>query len=88
MSAKSEDITDYALPVHTSLMTKKQLMGIGDKAFYSILLITLVLTAMVSIYCIGIGIVATIICRKLCKNEPMLIDFLLDNLMQQDIYEG
>ena len=75
---------DYSLPVHTSLMEKKQLLGIGQAAFYTILM----LTALVSFYCIGIGIVAILICRRLCKNEPMLIEFLFENLMQQDVYEG
>ena len=79
---------DYSLPVHTALMEKKQLFGVGEKAFYGILFITLILASLVSIYCIGIGIIALIICRRLCKNEPMLIDFLFENLMQQDIYEG
>lgn len=79
---------DYSLPVHTSLMEKKQLLGIGPSAFYTILFITTILTALVSFYCIGIGIVAVLICRRLCKKEPMLIEFLFENLMQQDIYEG
>ncbi len=83
----SEEI-DYSQPVHTSLMEKKQLLGIGPVAFYAILFITLILTALVNFYCIGIGILAILICRRLCKNEPMLIDFLFENLMQQDIYEG
>ena len=63
-------------------------LGIGQAAFYTILFITLMLTALVSFYCIGIGIVAILICRRLCKNEPMLIEFLFENLMQQDVYEG
>ena len=82
------DIEEYSLPVHTSLMEKKQLLGIGSKAFYAILFVTIILTSFISFYCIGIGIVAVLICRRLCKNEPMLIDFLSENLMQQDIYEG
>lgn len=85
---EQDDYSDYALPVHTSLMQKKQLFGIGEKAFYFILMLTIILTSMVSIYCIGIGIIALIICRRLCKNEPMLIDFLFENLMQNDIYIG
>lgn len=79
---------DYSIPVHNSLMEKRQLFGIGEKAFYAILFFTLILASLVSIYCIGIGIVALLICRRLCKNEPLLIDFLFENLMQQDIYEG
>ena len=85
---EDEDITDYSLPVHTSLMEKQVLFGIGEKAFYAILMVTVILCAMVSIYCIGIGIIALIICRVLCKKEPFLLDFLFENLTQQDIYEG
>ncbi len=85
---KEEDITDYAIPVHQSLMEKKMLFGIGEKAFYTILIFTIILATMVSIYCIGIGILALLICRRLCKNEPMLLEFLFENLSQQDIYIG
>ena len=85
---QKDDYSDYALPVYNSLMQKKQLFGIGDKAFYLILMITIILASMVSVYCIGLGILSVIICRRLCKNEPMLLDFLFDNLMQNDIYEG
>ena len=85
---KEEDITDYAIPVHQSLMEKKMLFGIGEKAFYTILIFTVILATMVSIYCIGIGILALLICRRLCKNEPMLLEFLFENLSQQDIYIG
>ena len=79
---------DYSIPVHTSLMEERQLLGIGEKAFYCMLFFTLILSALVSFYCIGIGIIAVLICRRLCKNEPFFIDFLFENLMQQDVYEG
>ena len=79
---------DYSLTVHIALMERKQLLGIGPTAFYIILFITIMLAALVSFYCIGIGIIAVLICRRLCKNEPMLMEFLFENLMQQDIYEG
>lgn len=83
-----ENITDYGLQVHTSLLEKQVLMGVGEKAFYIILLITIILASLVSIYCIGIGIIALLICRRLCKNEPFLLDFLFENLSEQDIYIG
>lgn len=83
-----EDIVDFSLPVHTSLMEKQVLFGIGEKAFYAILMVTIILAAMVSVYCIGLGVIALIVCRILCKKEPFLLDFLFENLGQQDIYEG
>ncbi len=79
---------DYSLQVHTSLMEKKMLLGIGSTAFYAILFVTVMLAALVSVYCIGIGIIALLVCRRLCKNEPLLMEFLFENLMQQDVYEG
>ena len=79
---------DYSLPVHTSLMEKKMLLGVGTTAFYAILFVTVMLAALVSVYCIGIGIIALLVCRRLCKNEPLLMEFLFENLMQQDVYEG
>ncbi len=85
---KDEDITDFAMPVHQSLMEKKVLFGIGDKAFYTILMITILLASMVSVYCIGIGVLAVIICRRICKNEPYLLEFLFENFTQQDFYIG
>lgn len=85
---KEENIEDYAIPVHQSLMEKKMLFGIGEKAFYSILIFTVILAAMVSIYCIGIGIAILLICRRLCRKEPMLLEFLFENFSQKDTYIG
>lgn len=83
-----DDITNYALPVHQALMEKKVLFGVGEPAFYTILIVTIILTSLVSIYCIGIGILALIICRRICRDDPMLLDFLIENFGQQDIYIG
>ncbi|MCQ2596551.1 MAG: VirB3 family type IV secretion system protein [Treponema sp.] len=85
---KDENIADYSIPVHQSLMEKKVLFGIGEKAFYTILICTIILASLVSIYCIGIGIAALLICRRVCKNEQMLLEFLFENFNQQDKYIG
>lgn len=85
---KKDEYENYAIPVHQSLLEKKVLFGIGEKAFYTILLITIILASAVSIYCIGIGILAVIICQRICKNDSYLLDFLFENFNQQDIYIG
>ncbi len=83
-----EDYEDYSKPVHVSLMEKKLFFGIGEKAFYIIGFITLIICALTNIYAIVIGIAGIFICRIICKKDPMTIDFALENLMQKDIYEG
>lgn len=85
---KEENLGDYAQSVHTSLMEKKMLFGIGDKAFYTILILTVIMASMISVYCIALGVIALLVCRQVCKEDPYLLDFLFENLNQQNIYEG
>lgn len=75
-------------PVYKALLEKPRIFGIGEPAFYGILIFTVLLMSTVSIYCIGIGILCLIICRILCKKEPYMIDFLVKDITQQDFYEG
>ncbi len=83
-----DDYEDYSQPVHVSLMEKKLFFGIGEKAFYIIGFITLIICALTTIYAIVIGIVGILACRIICKKDPLTIDFALENLMQKDVYEG
>ena len=83
-----DDYEDSSQPVHVSLMEKKLFFGIGEKAFYIIGFITLIICALTTIYAIVIGIVGILICRIICKKDPLTIDFALENLMQKDVYEG
>lgn len=83
-----DDLENYARPVHLSLMEKKVLFGIGEKAFYIIGFATIIICALTSIYAIALGIFAIIICRVICRKDPMTIDFALENMMQKDVYEG
>ena len=43
MNENTDSIVDYTIPVHKSLLYKKQMFGIGDKVFYTILFITILL---------------------------------------------
>lgn len=83
-----ETLADYSLPVYRSLTVKKQLFGIGETAFFGILIITTILACMVSVYCIGLGVMALLVTKIICRKEPMLCDFLIDNICQSDRYRG
>ena len=75
-------------PVYKALLESPRIFGIGETAFFGILIFTVILMSSVSIYCVGIGILALITCRLICRKEPFMIDFLIKDLTQQDFYEG
>ncbi len=83
-----DNYEDYSQPVHVSLMERKLFFGIGEKAFYIIGFITLIICALTTIYAIVIGVLGILVCRIICKKDPLTIDFALENLMQKDVYEG
>ncbi len=85
---KEDDFEDYSLPVYTSLMETHLFFGIGEMAFCLIAMVTIILATIVSAYCILLGIIAVLVCRMMCKKEPMLINFIFQNLLQQDKYLG
>lgn len=85
---QNDSLENYGIPVHRSLMEKDTLFGIGSAAFFIIFVVTLLLVAAVSVYCIIFGAVALLACRFLCRGEPQKIDFLLKSMSQQDFYRG
>ena len=87
-SEKLEEEMDYSLPVHRSLMEKKVFFGIGRKAFMVIMIFTAILASITNFIAFGVGIVAIFICRALCKEEPYLIDFVVETLGQRSSYNG
>jgi type IV secretory pathway TrbD component len=79
---------DYAIPVHRSLQEPDVIMGIGFTALLLIVSVTVILASLVSIWCVLLGAAALVIVKILCKDDPFLVDILIDNLSQPDRYEG
>lgn len=83
-----EDLYEYAMRVHQSLLQPVQFFGIGEQAFMIILMVTVIFASLISVWCISLGGIALIVTRFLCKKEPYLIDFIIQNLDQCDVYRG
>ena len=88
MEFEEESVTDYSVPVHKSLMERHMLFGIGELPFYGILVVTVILACLVSPYCILLGVAAVMVCRLLCKKEPQLLEFIIQNMSVHDVYRG
>lgn len=81
-------LMDFATPVHRVLLEPNQLFGIGIAPAMFILVITIVLMNMVSIWTFPIGIVLFVVCRILCKKDPYMLTILFERLMQPSIWRA
>lgn len=85
-----EDINvyDYSTPVHKVLLEPNLLAGIGVIPAMLILVITIVLMNIVSIWCAIVGIFLFVAAKMVCKNDPYALTVIFDRLMVPDIWRA
>ena len=83
-----ESLYDYEITVHQSLLHPIQFFGIGETAFLIIALVTIIFSTLISVWFVILGIIAFFLLRFMCKDEPYLVDFIVQNLFQADKYGG
>ncbi|AIW88762.1 hypothetical protein JO41_02235 [Treponema sp. OMZ 838] len=83
-----EMISDYAIPVHRSLIQVDMLFGIGTKAAILLLIVTVVMIQITGAWFLIVSAALFFLMRLLAKNDPYLLDILFDSVLQQDIYYG
>ena len=81
-------VYDYSTPVHRVLLEPNQLLQIGIVPAMLILVLTIVLMNIVSIWCVVIGIFLYVAARMVCKNDPYALTVLFDRLMVPDIWRA
>lgn len=77
---------DYATPVHRVLLQPNIVLGIGILPAMVILVFTIVLMNLVSVWCFPVGIVLFVATKTLCKNDPYMMTILFDRLMQPNVW--
>lgn len=85
---EEDSLVNYQLDVYSSLIRQYPFMGIGETAFGIIACFTMILVISISKFCILIGFIAVLIMKQVCKNEPNMVDFVMNNLNQSDVYIG
>lgn len=70
-------VFDYSTPVHKVLLEPNLLLGIGLTPAMLIMVLTIVLMNIVTIWCVIIGIFLYVIARMVCKNDPYALTVLL-----------
>ena len=81
-------VYDYSTPVHRVLLEPNQLLQIGIVPAMLILVLTIVLMNIVSIWCVVIGIFLYVAARMICKSDPYALTVLFDRLMVPDIWRA
>jgi type IV secretion system protein VirB3 len=79
---------DYSTPVHKVLLEPNQLLRIGITPAILILVLTIVLMNLVSIWCCVIGIFLYVAAKMICKNDPYALTILFERLMLPNIWRA
>lgn len=81
-------VYDYSTPVHKVLLEPNLLLGIGIAPAMLILVLTIVLMNIVSIWCVIIGVFLFVAAKMVCKNDPYALTVIFDRLMVPDIWRA
>lgn len=83
-----KDVTDYKLSVHRSLLATDTLFGIGTNAAIILMVVSIILMQIIGLWVIFVSLTAFFLLKILCKEDPYLVDILLNNITEQDVYNG
>ena len=88
VSMNDISVYDYSTPVHRVLLEPNLLLGIGIMPAMLILVLTIVLMNVVSIWCVTIGVILYVAAKMVCKNDPYALTVIFDRLMAPDIWRA
>lgn len=81
-------VYDYSSTVHKVLLEPNLIMGIGLGPAVAILILTIVLMNLVSIWCAAVGIFLYVGAKMACKNDPYALTIIFDRLILPDIWRA
>ena len=81
-------VFDYSTLVHKVLLEPNLLLGIGVIPAMLLMVLTIVLMNIVSIWCVIIGILLYVAARMVCKNDPYALTVILDRLSAPDVWRA
>ncbi len=85
---EKDSVYDYASPIHKSLIQDDVTMGIGVIPVVLIVIITIVLMRLVSIWCMFAGVVLFVIAKIATRKDPHSLEFLFERLLTSDVYRS
>ena len=88
MEMNERTIYDFSTPVQKVLLEPNLMAGIGVIPAMFILVITIILMNVVSIFCAIFGIVLYLIARLLSKKDPYMLTILFDRILEPNVWRS
>lgn len=83
-----DSVLDYASPIHKSLIQDDVDFGIGVIPAVLIIILTIILMRLVSIWCMFTGFVLFIIAKLSTRKDPHFLESLFERLLISDVYRS
>jgi len=85
---EKDSVFNYATPIHKSLIQDDVDLGIGIAPVVLIVIITIVLMRLVSIWCMFAGFALFIIAKISIRKDPHLLEALFERLFTPEVYRS
>lgn len=83
-----ESVYNYASPIHKSLIQDDVQWGIGVAPVVIIVILTIVLMRLVSIWCILVGMALFIIAKIATRKDPHFLESLFERILTNSVYRS
>jgi type IV secretory pathway TrbD component len=81
------DMRPYARPVHRSLLERTLMAGIPQAGVFILFLLAVVFVYGMRLYfMLAVIVILYFVMRALTKKDPWLIDIVLENISQKDVF--
>ncbi|MBD5435157.1 MAG: type VI secretion protein [Treponema sp.] len=85
---EKDSVYDYSTPIHKSLIQDDVQFGIGLAPLCLIVILTIILMRMVSIWCILVGMALFIIAKIATRKDPHFLESLFERILTSDVYRS
>lgn len=85
---EKDSVLNYAIPIHKSLLQDDVDFGIGVIPAVIIVVITIILMRLVSIYCMFAGFAIFIGAKFAIRKDPHFLEELFERLLTSEVYRS
>ncbi|MCM1322200.1 MAG: VirB3 family type IV secretion system protein [Bacteroides sp.] len=85
---EKDSVYNYSTPIHKSLIQDDVQFGIGLAPLCLIVIFTIILMRLVSIWCVLVGMVLVIIAKIATRKDPHFLESLFERILTSNIYRS
>ena len=85
---EKDSVLNYSCPIHKSLIQDDVDFGIGVIPAVLIVILTIILMRLVSIWCMFAGFFLFLIAKIATRKDPHLLEMLFERVLTSDVYRS